>query len=380
MNSVYQFKHIRRSERTSLARSHRGFTIVELMVSLLLSIIVVGGTVGIYLNNQESFRVTQDIGKIQENGRFAFELMTREIREAGSNPCALKAVASVIRDGSGTTPWWADWNNGTLIGYDGTQSGGGAVVGTATGNRVTATDAITVLRADINDDSLRTIQAHNVTSTVITLNSTTGYQDAVPVIACDLSSGAIFDVWAVSPSLVQIDHQTTAPSSNCTALLGYPLLNDCTGASTKTFAVGGFVTKLDSAFWYIGNSPRGTRSLYRETITRRLVGGVPTIATEAREMVPDVQDMQIEYLTRDRTLVSNDLAGSWVSAADTKFDAVNGAWREMTVGTGTRNNQEVVAVRLTLTLRSPEGIKIEGVPITRTTVGVIKLRNREVKS
>lgn len=352
---------------------------VELMVSLLLGIILIGGTISIYLNNQQSFRITQDIGKIQDNGRLAFELLSREIREAGANPCAIKAISSVIRV-AGATPWWADWNNGTLVGYDGSQGGGGAVVGTSTAQRVTATDAITILRAAMNDNLLRTIQAHDTATTSITLNTTTGYQSAEAVIACDMTSGAIFDIWGVSPSLVQIDYQNSAPSSNCTVLLGYPLASDCLTPRTKTFSVGGFVTELDSAFWFIGNSPQGTKSLYRTTLTRGTVLGVPTIITEPREMVPDVEDMQIEYLTRDRTVIGADLAASWVNAADAKFSAVNGGWREMTIGAAARNNQEAVAVRITLTLTSPDKLTIEGAPIKRTTVGVIKIRNREVKS
>jgi type IV pilus assembly protein PilW len=358
----------------------KGFTIVELMVSLVLGLLLIGGTISIYLSNQESFRTADAISKVQENGRFAFELMSRDLRDAGSNPCALKAVSSVIRDASATTPWWADWASGTVVGYDGNQTGGGAVVGTLSGNRVTATDAITVLRTSLDDGDLRTIQGHDYASTSITLNTVTGYQAVTPVLACDFSSGAIFDVWAVSNSLVQLDHQTTSPSLNCTVDFSYPLQTDCTGGTSRTFAVGGYVTKLDSGFWYIGINSRGTRSLYRHTITRGLVGGVTQIVTEAREMVPDVQDMQIEYLTRDRTLTSNDLAASWITASDAVFSASNGEWREMTIGANTKNNQEVVAVRITLSLVAPDGYSIEGVPITRTTYGVIKLRNREVKS
>jgi hypothetical protein len=96
-------------------------------------------------------------------------------------------------------------------------------------------------------------------------------------------------------------------------------------------------------------------------------------------MIPNVEDMQIEYLTRDRLLANNELAPSWVSASDAKFSSVNGAWRELNIGAAMANTQEVVAVRVTLTLSSPDQISIGGVPVRRTTVGVIKLRNREVR-
>lgn len=126
-----------RQPMNHLSQSNRGrqsgFTIVELMIALVLSLVVVGGAISIYLNNQESFRTNDSLAKIQENTRFAFELLARDIREAGSNPCGVKAVASTIRDVSATTPWWADWNNGTLVGYDGTQTVPTLAVGTHRG-------------------------------------------------------------------------------------------------------------------------------------------------------------------------------------------------------------------------------------------------------
>jgi type IV pilus assembly protein PilW len=349
-----------------------GFTIIELMIALVLSLVVVGGAISIYLNNQASFRTNDNLAKIQENARFAFELLSRDIREAGSNPCGVKAVASTIRV-SGAPTWWADWNNGTLVGYGGTQTVPTLAVGTTASSRVSNTDAIIVLRSAMNDSDLMTIQSHDPVATTIYVNTLTGAASPGEVIlVCDSTSGAIVAVAGQGSSPPSIDYDKLVASTNCTDNLGYPLPDDCTGATTKTFQVGGVVASLAPAIWYIGNNGNGGTSLYK-----RVVDDTGTI--QSLEMVPNIQNMQLQYLTRSRSLTTNDLATTWVSATDSKFDSANGAWRDLTVGGIDKNDNEVIAVRVTLTLSSPDNQLIEGVAVTRTMVGVIKIRTRETK-
>jgi Tfp pilus assembly protein PilW len=80
-----------------------GFTLVELMVGMALGIFLVGGVVSVYVSSQQNFKTSENLGRIQENARFAFELMGRDIREEGSMPCGVKAVASIVRDKTNTT-------------------------------------------------------------------------------------------------------------------------------------------------------------------------------------------------------------------------------------------------------------------------------------
>jgi hypothetical protein len=51
----------------------------------------------------------------------------------------------------------------------------------------------------------------------------------------------------------------------------------------------------------------------------------------------------------------------------------------MTVGAVDRNDDEVIAVRITLTLSSPSSQLIEGAAVRRTMVSVINIRTRETK-
>ncbi len=76
--------------------------------------------------------------RIQENARTSFELMARDIREAGGTPCDVRQqVVNVLSD---TTNWWATYGTG-ISGYD-----DGAYPGSVAG-----TDAIQIQYFDDTD-------------------------------------------------------------------------------------------------------------------------------------------------------------------------------------------------------------------------------------
>ncbi len=377
--SIHSFKktfvHKHSSCRIASRRAaSSGLSLVELMVALLLGIFLIGGILSVYTSTQQSFRSTENLARMQESARFAFEQMARDLREAGSNPCGTKAVASVVRTNlvaPTVLPWWADWDSGTLVGYEGTVVGGSVSFGTALGQRVSGTDAVSILRSRMDDSDLRTIQAHNTATNAITLDSVARYTDKDVVLACDSASAAIFEVWAVGANT--IEHSASAPTNNCKSTLGWPQPANCTGTVSKQFTPGGFVTKYDPGFWYIGIGTNNRRALYRLAQKPLTVAGVNIQTTEAREMVTDVHDMQIQYLVRDKdAAVGSDLATSWINADDTVFSAANKAWTE-------ENLKEVVAVRIALTFRSPDVVGTNGQALERRTISVINLRSRETK-
>ncbi len=373
----YSVMHNNTPSRQSVRRAvSSGLSLIELLVALVLGIFLIGGILSVYTSTQQSFRSTENLARMQESARFAFEQMARELREAGTNPCGTKAVANVVRTDlvpPTISPWWADWNSGTLVGFESTVVGGSVSFGTALGQRVVGTDAVSVLRAQMDDSDLRTIQAHNTATTAITLDSVARYAANDVVLACDSASAAIFEVWAVSTAAKTIEHSAVVPTNNCKSNLGWPQPANCTGTVSKQFSPGGFVTKYDPGFWYIGIGTNNRRALYRLAQVRRMVAGVNVQTTEAREMVTDVHDMQIQYLVRDKDAASGlDLATAWINADDAIFAAASGAWTEA-------NIKEVVAARVALTFRSPDVVGTDGLPLERRTVSVISLRSRETK-
>jgi Type IV Pilus-assembly protein W len=257
-----------------------------------------------------------------------------------------------------------------LVGYEGNDDIGNITVGSSTAQRVTATDAILIKRAAIEDNKLRAIAAHNTATFELTLSGTppNGIKEKDIAVACDSVSAAIFQVSADSANAISHGIKPF----NCTTSLGFPAQPDCSAPIVKSFATGGFAAPYEPVIWYIGNNSAGRKSLYRATLV--VNSGGDGASFNPAEMVEDVVDLQLDYLTYTKAAVPT-MATDWVKADDAKFAAASG-------GFGPTNNQQIVAVRAILTFNSQETIGNDGTgakKVERKTMSVIGLRNRDIR-
>jgi type IV pilus assembly protein PilW len=89
----------------------RGISMVEILVALVISLFLLGGIVQVYVANKSSYSFTDAISRIQENGRFAMDTMTQDLRMAGFFGCAIfdpddpvNIVNNLDPDGTGYDP------------------------------------------------------------------------------------------------------------------------------------------------------------------------------------------------------------------------------------------------------------------------------------
>lgn len=322
-----------------------GFSLVELMISVGLGIVVVGATLGIFVSNRQTYVAAENLGRIQENARTAYELMTRDVREAGGMPCGKQLpVANVLNNPS--TNWWSNLTN-PVLGYE-----NGAL-----GVSIAGTDAIELKSGSA---STYTVESHNPTSAVISLNTSTHELVADDVLLiCDLRQASIFQMSGPNATNATVVHNTgTGTPGNCSKGLGFKIPIDCsTNGTTYTYGPNSLVTKLNATRWYIGSNGRPAgctaattcgRSLFRQVL--RNTGG--TNAAVAEEIAEGVRDMQILYL----------LPGATTYVAATAVPAER--W------------PEVSAVRITYTLEGNDRVGTDGKTIQRTLAHTVTLRNR----
>lgn len=67
---------------SDVKRQH-GFTLVELMIALTISLILLLVIGTVFTSSRQVFNVQEDNARIQENGRFALEVLGRSIKQAG---------------------------------------------------------------------------------------------------------------------------------------------------------------------------------------------------------------------------------------------------------------------------------------------------------
>ncbi len=71
------------SQRRFFTRLSKGFSLVELMVAITISIVLLTGLIQIFLSSKRSYNIQDSIARMQENGRYAIELLNNDIRLAG---------------------------------------------------------------------------------------------------------------------------------------------------------------------------------------------------------------------------------------------------------------------------------------------------------
>ncbi|MBX9915610.1 MAG: PilW family protein [Pseudomonadaceae bacterium] len=64
-------------------RHQQGLSLVELMVALVLGLILMTGIIQVFLSSKQTYNANEAMARMQENGRFALDFMSRSARLAG---------------------------------------------------------------------------------------------------------------------------------------------------------------------------------------------------------------------------------------------------------------------------------------------------------
>lgn len=97
-----------------------GLSLIELMVAMLISLILLGGVLQVFLSSKDIYRTNTAVARVQEAGRFATEFMAFDVRQAGykgeclSMPFShlkLTGQSADIQNAYSTTPAIQGWDN-----------------------------------------------------------------------------------------------------------------------------------------------------------------------------------------------------------------------------------------------------------------------------
>lgn len=73
-----------------------GFTLVELMVSLVVALVIMAGALRVFVGMRESFRLEDALSRMQENSRHAAEAVAFDARMAGFSGCVGTTATSLV--------------------------------------------------------------------------------------------------------------------------------------------------------------------------------------------------------------------------------------------------------------------------------------------
>jgi type IV pilus assembly protein PilW len=267
--------------KTAFYFRSRGLALVELMISLVLGLVIIGAVTGIMLSNMQGFQTTRGLSQVQDAARVGFELLARDIRQAGNVPCGNDIpVVNVLNSAQGApsnVPWQYDFNN-AFIGFDSVTSLNGV------GNQIPDTESIVMLSGAASDIYVSDYPINNngASFTIDTASGgPTGLADGEILLICNEKQAAIFQLTQSGNSgnggggnsgenVVVNTGGSTSPG-NCSKGLGPVIPGNnpsqlCdTNGNPGPFDKNAVIASLSSVAWYIGDNSRpdeGGRSLY----------------------------------------------------------------------------------------------------------------------
>ncbi|MCK5498240.1 MAG: PilW family protein [Gammaproteobacteria bacterium] len=97
-------------KNTDFKKRQQGMTLVEIMIALVLGAFLLGGVMQIFLSSKQTYQMQDGMSRLQENGRFAMDFLTRDIRMADYWGCIRSA--SLVESNLNAGSEYDNFNNG----------------------------------------------------------------------------------------------------------------------------------------------------------------------------------------------------------------------------------------------------------------------------
>jgi type IV pilus assembly protein PilW len=256
-----------------------GFSLVELMVAMTLSLLLLGGVLAIFASSRTTYETTDRLSRIQESGRFALEVLVRDLRAAGYQGCSRRSDFTNALN----TPS-VFWNlERPVQGFD-AQSGSWSPTldNASTGDAPDAlpgNDALVIRGVPKSEfEPVRVATGmSDTTGTIQLIAASASSLDVGDVVQIsDCNARAAFQITANAAGVLDHANGGSDPPGNATNDIGY------------AFTEFAEIVPIESSLYYIANGPGGSPSLYR-----RVNGNIP------EEVVEGIERMQILFGEQD---------------------------------------------------------------------------------
>lgn len=301
--------------------SQTGFSLIELMIAMLLGVFLVAGIIQIFIGSKQTYRMQENLSRIQENGRFVLDFITRDNRMMGFQGCASRSIIpNIIIDPQHPNPnpapaTLASSLSNPLIGSNNVANNWSASACGASSDCVAGTDAITYHFGASCGGYLTGNMATNNANIQIPAANT-----------CNIN---MYDVLMLSDcSATDIFIATSASSGSGTQTIAHANNQNTTNNLSKIYGSDAEVLAFRSYSFFIRNNASGEPGLWR------LDNAQPTGTNNPVELVEGIENMQILY------------------GADTDATPDGTANYYVPAGTTGLNMNQVVSIRVSVLVRS----------------------------
>jgi type IV pilus assembly protein PilW len=301
-----------------------GFTLIEIMVAMLIGVFLIGGTLQIFISTRQTYRMQENLSRLQENGRFAMDFISRDMRMAGFQGC--RAVADVQPD---TTTIGASiiapQANTVITGSEASVDTWMPALQASLIPVIPGTDVITVLHGDSCGGNLAVAMAASTDALQVSATNTCGINANDAVLIADCTNAEIF--------------RATTSGNN---IAHAPLIN--------TYSTNAEVFTYSENSYFIRNGAGGGPSLWR--FDNASAAG----ANNPAELIEGIENIQILYGEDTDMSVADGTSPDYVANYYVAANAVVDPAR-------------IVSVRITLLAATPDN-NLTDQPLTYVFNGV----------
>ena len=271
-------------------RMQRGVSIVELMISMAIGALLIAGLTQVFMGTRTTYELQDSLSRVQENSRFAYHFLAREIRQAGSSGCAGRGEQDVmLNDTEGDFLYDLSPDRG-IEGY------------------ATAQDLPSDIRNALNPqplDGSPVLVIRGAVSGELPLRS--GQSDGANVHVQTPHNVEQGEILAISDCEMTSTFQVTGnPQTDSPSLVhntgGQFTPGNAVNKPARPYAEGASIVRLGSSVFYLAQNEDGQPALYRSLNVGMSEGGGASVQP-SEELVEGVERLGFEFglaTTRER--------------------------------------------------------------------------------
>lgn len=338
------------AQRSSRLHSQSGISFVEILVAMGIGVIILGGVMQSMITNQRNNGWSDDVAFIQENARYALEILGRDMRWGGYWGCAVNTpdagdgatIFGNALDVAANHDWFKlegvqAWEGATQVFPDGLVDGVQLWADNANfvGNDDFTPDAI-IFRggsADLNVPAER--HRRGGARFDFFINNPFDAGDLILAVSEDCKQVGLAQVSEANANRILHREGGADEPGNCTRAMrgGEPFICGALPGSYTAFGAGTTVMPFEAVGYYVGTSGVDNEqpALYRAVYTE-MTGGAISVQTD--EIAMGVEDMQFLFgFDNDGDGLAN------LYLRPDEIDAALGEWKQ------------VVSIRVSLLMR-----------------------------
>lgn len=253
-----------------------GYTLIEMMTAAALGIFVTAGAITLYSSNKNAMRLQANLSEVQKNGRFLIDRLSTNIQNAGYSGFYERLTVGL--ENALVSPTDSRWNLAfPVYGFDNVTAPPPVGISTITAN----TDVL-LLKSMTNIVSL----VNGSSANAMSVNVDSGFVAGDLVIATDQDRASVFQAMTVDT--------TTAGQTDLTIAVGASPAPGNAAILGNSFGTDAQVGKLESLIYFVSMGNNGRTALFEGRL-RRSISSPSSLAFDTKELISDVENMQIVY-------------------------------------------------------------------------------------